>query len=49
MTTATVPSVSTGSGSTTLVARLTRFIVLWTIAGALLDELSDLRTGRSRR
>ncbi len=32
-----------------LTARVTRYIIVWTVVGALLDELSDLRTGRSGR
>ena len=39
----------TGSAGAGIAARVTRFIIVWTLVGALLDELSDLRTGRSVR
>ncbi len=40
------PPVFAGGG---LLARATRYIVLWTIAAALFDELNDLRRDRGVR
>ena len=39
----------TGAAGLGIAARVTRFVIVWTVVGALLDELNDLRTGRSGR
>lgn len=43
------PAVDVGAAAPSIAARLTRFVIIWTVAAALLDELSDLRSDRSGR
>ncbi len=43
------PAHVTGAAGLTIAARVTRFVIVWTVVGALLEELSDLRAGRSGR